>query len=90
MNGGYRVNPPHMDLRLALAGLGDVVGSLHPHERIHLHSEGLLNAERHVSGKVSLPVEQAGQSGPGHLERGRRRWGPGDPPNRFRQPKENC
>jgi hypothetical protein len=25
-----------MDLLLALAGLGNVAGSLHPHERVHL------------------------------------------------------
>jgi hypothetical protein len=46
--------------------LGDVVGSLHPHERVHLHTKGFLNAERHIAGKVSLPVEQAGQSGLGN------------------------
>ncbi len=46
VNGGYLVNPPHMDLLLTLAGLGDVVGGLHPHERVHLHSKGFLNAER--------------------------------------------
>ena len=45
---GYMVNPQHMDLLLMLAGLGDVVGGLHPQERIHLHSKGFLNAERHI------------------------------------------
>ena len=41
-----------MDLLLALAGLGDVVGGLHAHERIHLHPESLLDAQRHISGKT--------------------------------------
>jgi hypothetical protein len=59
VNGGYPVNPSHMDLLLTLAGLGDVVGDLHPHERVHLHSKGFLNAERHIPGKVSLAVKQA-------------------------------
>jgi len=53
---GLHGNTPHMDLLLALAGLGDVVGGLHPHERVHLHSKGFLNAERHIPGKVSLAV----------------------------------
>jgi hypothetical protein len=38
-------------------GLGDVVGGLHPHERGHLHSKGVLNAERRIPGKVSLAVK---------------------------------
>ena len=67
------VNPPQMDLLLALAGLGNVIGSLHPHERVHLHSKGFLDAERHIPGKISPAVKQAGQRGPGNLKRGRRR-----------------
>ena len=62
-----------MDLLLAFAGLSNVVGGLHSHERVHLHSKGFLDAERHVPGKVSLAVEQAGQRGPGNMKRGRRR-----------------
>ena len=56
------MNSPHMDLLLTLAGLGDIVGGLHPHERVHLHSKGFLNAERHVPGKGSLAVKQAPKS----------------------------
>ena len=56
-----------MDLLLAFADLGDVVGSLHPHKCVHLHSKGLFNAERHVPGKVGLAVKQARQRRPGHL-----------------------
>lgn len=52
-----------MDLLLPLARLGDVVGSLHPHERVHLHAKGFLNAEGHVPGKVSLAVKQAESAG---------------------------
>ncbi|MGA8376013.1 MAG: hypothetical protein WB758_15550, partial [Candidatus Sulfotelmatobacter sp.] len=70
---GYLVNPPHMDLLLTLAGLGNIVGGLHPHECVHFHSKGFLNVERHIPGKVSLSVKQAGQRGPGNLKRGRRR-----------------
>jgi hypothetical protein len=47
---------PHMDFLLALARLGDVVGGLHMHERIHLHPEGLLDAERRFSGEAGLAV----------------------------------
>lgn len=74
VNGGYLVNPPYMDLVFTLAGLGDVVGGLHPHERVHLHSKGFLNAECPIPGKVNLAVKQAGQRGPGNLKRGRRRY----------------
>jgi hypothetical protein len=42
-----------MDRFFAFARLGDVVGGLHPHERIHLHSDGFLDAERHIPGEVS-------------------------------------
>ena len=64
-----------MDIRAAslasgagLAGLGNIVGALHLHEGVHFHSKGFLNAERHIPGKVSLAVKQAGQRGPGNLE----------------------
>ena len=67
------MNAPDVDLLLTLAGLGDVVRGLHPHERVHLHSKGFLNAERHIPGEVSLAVKEAGQRGPGNLKRGRRR-----------------
>src|ERR1700690_1749822 len=56
VNRGNLVNPSHMNLLLTLAGLGDVVRGLHPHERVHLHPKGFLNAERHIPGKVSLAV----------------------------------
>ncbi len=62
VNRGYAVNPPNMDLLLTLVGFGDVVGGLHPHQRVHFHSKGFLNAERHLSREVSLTVKQAGQS----------------------------
>ena len=36
----------------AFARLRDVVGCLHPHERVHLHSKSLLDAEGHLSRKA--------------------------------------
>jgi len=58
------LNPPHMDLLLALAGLGNIVGGLHLHKRVHLHPKSFLNAERHIARKISLAVQQAGKSRP--------------------------
>jgi len=66
-------NAPNVDFILALAGPGDVIGSLHTHQRVHIHSKGFLNAERHVSGTLSLAVKQAGQRGPGNTKRDSRR-----------------
>jgi hypothetical protein len=65
VNVPHRVYSSHPDLLLALAGLGDVVGRLHPHQRVHLYAKGLLDALRHVSGKIGLAVKQAGQCGSG-------------------------
>jgi len=53
-----------MDLLLTLAGLGNVVGGLHPHQRIHLYPESFLNAERHIAREISLAIQQAGQRRP--------------------------
>jgi hypothetical protein len=57
---GWLLNSSHMDLLLPLAGLGDVIRGLHPHECVHLHSKRFLNAQGHIARKVSLAVEQAG------------------------------
>ena len=38
------VNAPHTDFLFALAGLRDVVGGLHPHQRVHLHAKSFLDA----------------------------------------------
>jgi hypothetical protein len=46
---------------------------LHPHERVHLHSKGLLDAQGHIPRKVSLAVKQAGQRRPRNLKRYSRR-----------------
>jgi hypothetical protein len=46
--------------------LGNIVCGLHPHKRVHLHSKSFFNAQRHVPGKVSLAVEEAGQGRPGN------------------------
>jgi len=60
---GQLSNAKNMDFPLALAGLRDVVGSLHPHEGVHFYSEGFFfcsersfNAQRHVSGEVSPAI----------------------------------
>ena len=39
VNWGYLVNPPHMDLLLTLAGLGNIVGGLHPHDSLQRLSQ---------------------------------------------------
>lgn len=49
-----------MDLLLAFARLRDIVGRLHPHQRIPFDAKGFFNAERRVSGEIGLSVEQAG------------------------------
>jgi hypothetical protein len=49
-----------VNVGLLFAGLGDVVGGLPPHQRIHLYSEGFLNAERHNPGKIYIALQQAG------------------------------
>ena len=68
-NFSEQMNAPDVDLVLALACLGDVVGGLDSQECVHLHSKGFLNTQGHVSGKAGLAVEQARQGGPGNLER---------------------
>ena len=35
-------NAADADLLLSLPSLGNVVGGLHPHERVHLHAESLF------------------------------------------------
>ena len=62
-----------MYMLLAFARLGDVVRRLHAHERIHLHPESLLDAQRHIPGKVGPAIEQTGECGPGNVKRFRRR-----------------
>src|SRR5258708_18951415 len=42
-----------MDLLLTFAGLGDVVGGLHTHERVHFHSKGLLNSQDRKSTRLN-------------------------------------
>ena len=48
-----------VNLLFAFASLGDIVRSLHPHERVHLHAKGFFDAERHISRKIGFAVEQA-------------------------------
>jgi hypothetical protein len=41
MNVGCAGNVPNADLLFPLPGLRNVIGGLHPHERVHLHGESL-------------------------------------------------
>ena len=38
------IDPLDVNLLLAFAGLGDIVRSLHTHQRVHLHAESLFHA----------------------------------------------
>ena len=67
--GGQQRNAVHMDFLLAFAGLGNAIGRLHPHQRVHLRLEGFFDAERHIPGEVGLAVEQAGQRRLGNAQR---------------------
>lgn len=46
---------------LTLARLSDIVGHLHPHKRIHLDAERLLDAQRHLARQISLAIQETGQ-----------------------------
>ena len=70
VNVGFAENAPDADFLFSLPGLGDVVGRLQPHERVHLHPESLLDAQRHIAGQVGLAVKQTGQGRAGNLQRG--------------------
>ena len=54
----------YLNSLFSLASFSDVVGGLHPHQRIHLDPKCLFNTERHVARQVGLTVEQAGERGP--------------------------
>jgi hypothetical protein len=60
MRGGQHRNARHSDLIFTLTGLGNVVRRLHTHQRVHLHSKGFLDTERHIPGEVGLAIEQTG------------------------------
>lgn len=63
VNGGYLVNPPYMDLLFTLAGLGDVVGGLHPHERVHLHSKAFSMRSAIFPERSTLPLSRLDSAG---------------------------
>ena len=52
-------NALDVNLLFALSGFGNVVRGLHAHKCVHLYVEGFLDAERHISRKIGLGVEQA-------------------------------
>ena len=53
-------NALDVNLLLALSSLGNVVRSLHAHERVHLHAKRLFDAEGHISREIGLRIHQAG------------------------------
>ena len=59
LGGGQLGKASNADLLFAFAGLRDVIGGLHAHQRIHLYAKGFFDAEGHVPGEVGLGVEQA-------------------------------
>jgi hypothetical protein len=61
---GCTVNAAHLDFLLTLASVGDVVGRLHPHERVHLHAESLLDTSPMSLARSAAPfikLERAGR-----------------------------
>lgn len=41
---GELLDTPDMNLLLPFTGLGNIIRSLHPHERIHIDAEGFFNS----------------------------------------------
>jgi hypothetical protein len=58
-----------MNFLLSLARLRNVVGGLHPHQRVHLHPECFLDTQRHLTGQRGLGVKQTLEGRPGNLQR---------------------
>ena len=50
-----------LDITFPLAGLGDVIAVLHPHQRIHGHAKCFLDPERHHRREMYPLIEQRGQ-----------------------------
>ena len=42
------LNPLHPNQLFPLPRLRNLISGLHPHQRVHLHSERLLDAQRHI------------------------------------------
>src|SRR5260370_36768016 len=51
---GIALIAPDADLACILARLSDVVGTLHAHQRVHLHAQRLLDAQSHLTGQVGI------------------------------------
>jgi hypothetical protein len=60
---GKQANPANVDFLFALAGLGDIVRGLHPHERVHLYSECLFNAEAMSPERFALLLSRLDRAG---------------------------
>ena len=65
---GIRLIASNADLAGILARLRDIVGSLHAHQRVHVHTERLLDAQSHLTGQVGIPVQEIRQSRSRHAE----------------------
>ena len=72
MNLSAGMKAAYADFLFAASGPGNIESRLHPHERVHLHAESLLDAQRHIPGQIGLAVQQAGQGRARHLKRGGR------------------
>ncbi len=59
-----------LDIELAFAppSAGDVIGRLHPHQRVHLDPERFLDTQRHHLGQVRPAIQKGGERGPGHAK----------------------
>jgi hypothetical protein len=55
----------YFDGVLALACQSDIVGRLHAHKRVHLHTESFFNTQSHVSRQIGLAVQETGKGGVG-------------------------
>src|SRR5215831_19103555 len=55
--------PRDADCFLAFAGLRDIVGGLHPYERVHFHPEGFLDAQRISPERSALPFSKLDNAG---------------------------
>ena len=54
VNVGNGANPLDGDFFFTLARLCDVIGRLHPHQRIHLHAKSFFDTQTNVAGQVGL------------------------------------
>ena len=71
MRSGRRQNLIDDDVVGMSPGQGHVIGGLHPHQRISLDAESLLEPDGHLGRQGRAPVEQVAESLPRDVEAGR-------------------